>query len=112
MIPKTETVAVTALFIALHCNPAKGQTTPTTTLTIDIANVVEYQADISDPTKFAKNANLTPSLGVGPPPNEIPNFAAVTLIGDIVAVNGQAAKGIYAGRSIPVNAANPAPWAG
>ena len=109
---KAKTAALTALLIVLHCNLAKGQTTPPTTLTIDIANVVEYQADISDPTKFAKNANITPSLGLGPPPNAIPNFAAVTIIGDIVAVNGQAAKGIYAGRSIPINAANPAPWLG
>src|SRR5215467_2428577 len=109
---KAKTAALTALLIVLRCNLAKGQTTPPTTLTIDIANVVEYQADISDPTKFAKNANITPSLGLGPPPNAIPNFAAVTIIGDIVAVNGQAAKGIYAGRTIPINAANPAPWLG
>src|SRR5215471_1790514 len=109
---KAKTASLTALLIVLRCNLAKGQTTPPTTLTIDIANLVEYQADISDPTKFAKNANITPSLGLGPPPNAIPNFAAVTIIGDIVAVNGQATKGIYAGRSIPINAANPAPWLG
>ena len=113
MTRKAQAVALTALLlIALHCNLAKGQTTPITTLTIDMANVVEYQADISDPTKFARNANITPSLGIGPPPNAIPNFAAVTIIGDIVAVNGQSAKGTYAGRSVPVNAANPAPWPG
>src|SRR5690349_8237666 len=112
VIRTAETVALTALLIVLHGNLAQGQTTPTTTLTVDIANVVEYQADISDPTKFAKNANVTPSLGIGPAPSAIPNFAAVTVIGDIVAVNGQPAKGIYAGRSLPINTADPAPWPG
>ena len=37
---KVKTAALTALLIVLRCNLAKGQTTPPTTLTIDIANVV------------------------------------------------------------------------
>lgn len=112
MTRKAETIAFTALLVSLHCNLAKAQTTTATTLTIELANGVEYQADLSDPTKFAKNPNITPSLGIGPPPNAIPNFAAVTVIGDIVAVNGQPAKGIYAGRSVPINSDDPAPWPG
>lgn len=78
----------TLLFVAFCCTLARGQAPPTMTLTINLQNVVEYQADISDPTKFAKNANITPSLGIGPPPAAIPNFAVATVIGDIVAVNG------------------------
>ena len=62
MIRKVETGVLTVLLVVLHCNLAKGQTTPTTTLTIDISNVVEYQGDIGDPQKFATNPNESVSL--------------------------------------------------
>ena len=91
------TIAMTVLSIA-------GQTPPTTTLVIDLQNVVEYQADISDPSKFATNPNVTPSV-------QPRNFFVVTILGDIVAVNGQPAKGTYVGRTRPI-IASPAPNAG
>ena len=101
------TVVITLIALAVAaCHLASAQQPPTT-LTIDLGNVVEYQDDIYDPAKFARNANVTPSLGIG---TGILNFAVVTLIGDIVAVNGQPAKGIYAGRSRTLNAnASPKP---
>jgi hypothetical protein len=80
---------------------ATAQQPPTTTLTIDIGNAVEYQEDIYDPVKFARNPNVTPSLGIG---TGVANFAVATLLGDIVAVNGQPAKGLYAGRSRTISA--------
>jgi hypothetical protein len=62
------------------------------TLKVDLENAVEYQGDISDPSQFATKPNVTPST----PPK---NFYVATPIADIVAVNGQAAKGTYVGRS-------------
>jgi hypothetical protein len=82
---------------------AAPQTPPPAILTIDIQNLVEYQADISDPSKFAGNPGVTPAV-------QPKNFFVVTLIGDIVAVNGQPAAGTYVGRTRPI-VASPAPAA-
>jgi hypothetical protein len=80
------------LCAAFCCTLARAQAPAPTVLTIDLQNVVEYQADISDTSKFATSPGITPSA-------TFKNFGAVTLIGDIVAVNGQPAKGTYIGRS-------------
>jgi hypothetical protein len=66
---------------------------PPTILTIDVANLIEYQADFYDPSKWAINPNVTPSSGGGA------DFGVTTILADIVAVNGQPAKGLYAGRT-------------
>lgn len=71
---------------------AQGQQAPATILVIDVDNNVEYQEDISDPSKYATNPNITPSATPR-------NFYPATIIGDIVAVNGQPAKGTYIGRA-------------
>jgi hypothetical protein len=92
------------LFLSVCCNPGGAQSAPPSTLVVDLQNVVEYQADISDTSKFATNPNVTPSA-------TFKNFGAVTLIGDIVAVNGQPAKGTYVGRSRGL-VASPAPAPG
>ena len=63
MIRKAETIAMTVLLVAVHCTLALGQQPPPTILTIDVENVVEYQGDISDPSKFATNPNVTPPAG-------------------------------------------------
>ncbi len=91
MIRQAATVA-TIIWIALNCNLAIGQTPPPTILTVDLSSYVEYQADTYDPSKYGKNPDITPSTGVG-------LFGVATQLGDIVAVNGQPAKGIYVGRS-------------
>ena len=87
---------MTVLLTELHSNLAKGQTTPTTTLTIDIADAVEYQADIGDPLKFATDPNKSVVL-------PFKNFTVSTLLGDIAAVNGQPFKGIFAARTRGIN---------
>jgi hypothetical protein len=92
MIRKLNAIEMVVLFIAVYCNLAHGQSSQPTTLVIDLKNVVEYQGDVSDPAKFATNPNVTPSV--------LPkNFFVATILADIVAVNGQPAKGLYAGRS-------------
>lgn len=89
MILKAETIAVTVLFAAVHCNLALGQATPVTILEVEVENVVAYQGDVSDPKKLATNPNVTPVDG------PIKNFRVAEVLGDIVAVNGQPATGSY-----------------
>ena len=76
----------------IGCCLVYGQTAAPTILVIDVDNNVEYQEDISDPSKFATNPAITPSATPR-------NFYVATIIGDIVAVNGQPAKGTYVGRA-------------
>jgi hypothetical protein len=90
-----ESAAVTVLCFGLQGNPAFGQPPPPAIITIDVENVVEYQFDISDPTKFGTNPGVTPSSGNHP-------FGVVVVFGDIVSVNGQPAKGVYVGRPLVV----------
>jgi hypothetical protein len=94
---KAETIAMTILSAAVYCNPAFGQAPPPTILVIDLENYVEYQADMYDPLKYGKNPNVTPSAGTG-------SFGVATILGDIVAVNGQPAKGLFAGRTRVIGA--------
>jgi hypothetical protein len=107
MIRKAANVVMVVIPLVAACGLASAQQPPTTTLTIDLGNMVEYQEDIYDPVKFARSPNVTPSLGIGV---GVANFAVATLLGDIVAVNGQPAKGLYAGRSRTISTrANPTP---
>jgi hypothetical protein len=101
-------VVITVIPLAVTaCHLAAAQQPPTVTLTVDLGDTIEYQEDIYDPVKFARSPNVTPSLGFGA---GIANFGVATLLGDIVAVNGQPARGLYAGRSRVINAnSNPRP---
>ena len=91
---------VPLLLAAIYCIPASGQA-PAATLYIELQNVVEYQVDTPDLSKYGTDPNVTPGkiakgLGVG--------CAGVQLIGygDIVSVNGQPARGTYANRGVAV----------
>jgi hypothetical protein len=95
MVRKTQTIAMTALVVAALCALALGQQAPPSILTIDVESVVEYQGDISDPSKFGTNPNVTPSAGARV-------FSVEVAFGDIVAVNGQPAKGVYVGRPVGI----------
>lgn len=92
MVRRVEKLALTILMGAMCCRLVQGQPAPPTILIIDVANNIEYQEDISDPSKFATLPGTTPSVTPR-------NFFAATILGDIVAVNGQPAKGTYIGRS-------------
>jgi hypothetical protein len=92
MIRKARITATTVLVVALHCNLAVGQLIPPTIINIDVENIVEYQSDISDLPKVAANPIVTPAA----PPR---NFYPAAGIGDIVAINGQPAKGTVAFRA-------------
>src|SRR5947209_833178 len=86
MIRKAKTVAMTILLVTVCCRHAEGQAVPVSILAVDVENIVQYHEDMSDVSKFATNPNITPAV--------IPkNFHGVVIIGDIVAVNGQPARG-------------------
>jgi hypothetical protein len=103
MIRKAANVVMAVIPLVATCSLASAQQPLAATLTIDLGNMVEYQEDIYDPVKFARSPNVTPSLGIGV---GVANFAVATLLGDIVAVNGQPVKGLYAGRSRTISARN------
>lgn len=91
---------VPLLLAAVYCIPSRGQA-PAATLYIELQNVVEYQVDTSDLSKYGTDPNITQGkiakgLGVG--------CAGVPIVGyaDIVSVNGQPARGTYAVRGMAV----------
>jgi hypothetical protein len=60
-------------------------------LQIDIENLIEDQTDTMDTSRYGTNPDITPSAGML-------RFAPAIAIGDIVAVNGEPAKGTFVGR--------------
>lgn len=94
---KRKTQILLLLATATYWNPARGQT-PATTLSIELQNVVEYQVDISDVSKFGTNPNITAGSFSG---SKCLSNQLVAL-GDVVAVNGQPAKGTYTSRGVVV----------
>jgi len=52
VIRRFQNVAIAVLWLGMQGNPAGAQAPPPSILTIDVQNVVEYQGDISDPSKF------------------------------------------------------------
>ena len=102
---RASTLAI-LLFALAHHNLARAQGTATT-LMVELRNVVEYQVDTEDFSKWGTNPNITPGsidkgTGVG--------CAGVPLIayGDIVSINGQPARGTYSSRGVAV-CTNPTP---
>jgi hypothetical protein len=87
MIERLEPRAVLDLFASHSRVPLAPP--PPVTLTIDVEDFVEYRQDISGPANFATNPNVTT-------PATLRNFFGVTMLADIVAVNLQPAKGLYA----------------
>src|SRR5712691_7166357 len=68
------------------CQPVRAQVARPTILRIEVANAVRYVDDVADVTTIATNPSATTAI-------PIKNFRRAVLIGDIVAVNGQPAKG-------------------
>jgi uncharacterized protein (TIGR03437 family) len=91
-----ENLAMPALLMTASCALTLGQPAPPTILEIDVENYVQYSEDTSDLSKFATNPNLT----TGSPAN---NFGFFLQIADIVAVNGQPAKGTLTRNSRALN---------
>jgi uncharacterized protein (TIGR03437 family) len=87
MSTTTQQILLAAVFCALTSwNAVSAQVAQPTILQVDVENQVSYVEDTTDVTKFATLPNITPAA-------LLKNFFTSVLIGDIVAVNGQPAKG-------------------
>src|SRR3982074_2458019 len=83
--------------LATLCSPGAAQSLSGSTLQIDIENYTAYVQDLSDASKLASDPNATTS------PAAAKTFATLVGIADIVAVNGQPAKGTWIVRGTWVN---------
>ena len=93
-------ISAAILMAAGYVNSAQGQVSPAT-LVVELENVVEYQMDVSDLSKWGTNPNVTQGLiamGKGVGCVGVP----VVAYGDIVSVNGAPARGAYVGRAVSV----------
>jgi hypothetical protein len=102
-------IASAILFAAGYVNPAQGQSTASV-LYVELQNVVEYQVDTSDLSKYGTNPSVTQGkiakgMGVG--------CVGVPIIGyaDIVSVNGRPARGTYTVHGV-ATCTSPTPVAG
>jgi len=79
-----------------------AQTVPVV-LDVEVENAVRYIGDITDPSKLAVNAAATPA-------GSTRAFTDTIYIGDIVAINGKPAKGLWTSRQYTMGfSPNPAP---
>jgi hypothetical protein len=91
---------VPLMLAAAFGNSLRAQASATT-LTLGLENVVEYQVDTSDLSKWGTNPNSTVgkiAQGMGVGCAGVP----VVVYGDIVAVNGDPVRGTYVGRAVSV----------
>ena len=86
----------TLLWVTALSNSIFGQPVPATVLEIDVVNYVNYHYDTGDYPKWATD----PAQTAGGLSN---NFFYFIGIGDIVAVNGKPAKGVWVLRSTAIN---------
>jgi hypothetical protein len=110
MIRKLQTLTITVLLIAVCSSRAPGQDLPAATLLVELQNVVEYQMDTTDLSKWGTDPNITSSKaaqGIGVGCTDIPTV----VYGDIVSVNGDSARGTFVGRVVGV-CLSPTPTAG
>jgi uncharacterized protein (TIGR03437 family) len=77
--------------MGVSCAAAFGQGENRVTLVVDVANTVSYRSDVIDP-----NGRGTAATQTAPPPNR--PFTDILNVGDIVAVNGTPARGLWTSR--------------
>jgi uncharacterized protein (TIGR03437 family) len=77
-----------ALCVAVSCGVSLAQVLPATILEIDTENRVQYVEDIPDLPKLGTDPSVTTVIPTR-------NFRKSVGVGDIVAVNGQPAKGTF-----------------
>jgi hypothetical protein len=85
--PNTKIISL-MIVVAASCGLVRGQNNPTTLLQIDFENNVQYNQDVSDVSKLATIPGVTTAAAAK-------NFMSNVVIADIVAVNGQPAKGVF-----------------
>ena len=87
-LPLDKPALVAFIWLAACCQPGLTQPVPASVLQIEVRDIVRYNEDLSDVTKFASDPSATV-------PNLPRNFYEVIHIGDIIAVNGSPVKGTY-----------------
>ena len=87
MTPNTKIISLT-IVLAACCGLTLGQENPSALLQIEFENNVQYNQDVSDVSKLATDPGVTTAAGAK-------NFMSNVVIADIVAVNGQPAKGVF-----------------
>ncbi|MFN7935396.1 MAG: hypothetical protein U0R19_18855 [Bryobacteraceae bacterium] len=92
------TTALATLLALTSCGRALGQATQPV-LIVDVENVVNYNNNLTDQPKLVPNDNITPAA----PVNLQGVFGFVIAIGDVVAVNGQPARGTLVLRAQVLN---------
>lgn len=94
-----------AIGIAISPMAARAQQAPASVIQVDIQNIVFYNYDTYDYTKFAADPGS---------PSAIPmkTFAMHIAVGDIVAGNGESVKGTFLLRSDPMIVLRPSPTPG
>lgn len=91
-----EVALVSIIFVALCGYPARGQAPPAV-IKVEVRNLVFYEIDTADSSKFGVNPDITLSALSCTAPSFQGHLGNRTVaLGDIVAVNGQPAKGTYA----------------
>ena len=101
---KGKLFATSVLCLAAWPRTGLAQAAPPTILKIEVANTVRYVDDTADLTKLATDTGITSAIPAK-------NFQRTVFIADIVAVNGEPAKGtvIQNGRTVSLR---PAPTPG
>src|SRR5262249_47019817 len=98
MTPKATLLPI--LLAAACCKLVLGQAPPSI-LKVEVKDLVFYEVDTADSTKFGTNPNVTSSaLSCTAKSFQGRLGSRVVAIGDIVAVNGQPAKGTYAASGV------------
>lgn len=82
---RVELLLSVILLASICCLGAQAQSSSATILEIDVENQTQYVGDTTDVTKFATDPGSTIAA--------MRDFLPVVVIGDIVAVNGESAKG-------------------
>src|SRR5262249_51773671 len=96
VIREAESVTIAVGLILMNSTCAFGQAFSVATLKIELQDLVYYEVDTPDFSKFGTNANLTPSGLKCTGPSFGGNLGNRLMgMGDIVAVNGQPARGTY-----------------
>ena len=88
MSKRWEKFITIVLCIAVSCGVSLAQGLPATILEVDLENRVQYADDISDVSRLGTDPNVTTVIPTR-------NFRKSAGVGDIVAVNGQPAKGTF-----------------
>jgi uncharacterized protein (TIGR03437 family) len=86
LLTNWKTSLTTVLCAAAFSQLALAQVAPPTILQVDVENLLGYLEDSNDFAKFATDPNATTSV-------QPRDFGVTVAIGDIVAVNGQPARG-------------------